>query len=220
MAGRSLTPLGELLELATRKGIDEWGLAERLLAEVKAGAIAYGYRRLFTFADNGDRIERLPRDTHRQPIPNFMWQSFEGVSGALASKWLDDPEETEEWAEMDWVSGQLETSDLDMESYETVFVHFYNVAIESALAKRIVSELEGKPKKQRGAPKGPRRSWEKAQVQKGVELIRAGDVRPDTEIAASLVHRDAKGTEIGNQKRRILAGIRSVMSGAENSAPE
>ena len=220
MVGPRLTPLGELFEEATRTGIDEWELAERLLKDVKAGKTAYGYRRQFTYADNGDRKERLPRDTHRQPIPKFMWQNFEGVSGALESKWTDDPEEPEDWAEMDWVSGQLETRDIDMESFETVFVHFYSVAIETAAAKRVMAELSGKPKNQRGAPKGPRGEWQKAQAQKGAELIRAGDLRPDTVIAASLVHRDAKGAEIGNQKRRILAGIRRLLAEAEKSKPE
>ncbi|MDT8280626.1 MAG: hypothetical protein RQ806_08775, partial [Erythrobacter sp.] len=61
---RKLTMIGELFEQATRSGVDELDLAVRLLTEFRAGLIAYGYRRQFTFPEKGKR-ERLPRDTHR-----------------------------------------------------------------------------------------------------------------------------------------------------------
>lgn len=60
-----LTSLGELIERATRTSVEEWTFADRLLAELKAGLTAYGYRRQFIYLDNGDSQERLPRDTHR-----------------------------------------------------------------------------------------------------------------------------------------------------------
>ncbi|WP_086617143.1 hypothetical protein [Erythrobacter tepidarius] len=215
-----LTPLGELFEQATRTGIDEWGLADRLLKEIKAGLTAFGYRRQFTWGENGQRKERLPRDTHRQPIPHFMWQDFNSVSASLGSEWVDDPDEPEQSAHMDWVSGQFETTDLDMGTFEALQIHFHGIAIQTSKAKALLAELVGKPKKRRGAPSGPRNSWEREQAQKGFEMILAGDQRPHPEIALSLVHRDTPEREVGNQKRRILAGIRAHLADTENSKPE
>jgi len=215
-----LIPLGEVFEQATRKGIDEWGLGDRLLKEIKAGRTVYGYRRQFTWGSNGQRTERLPRDTHRQPIPHFMWQEMDSVSPSLESEWFDDPEEREQWARVDWVSGQFETSDVDMGTFEPLVIHFHGIAIQAGTAKALLAELVGQPKKRRGAPSGPRNAWEREQAQRGCDMIRAGDRRPDTEIAASLVGKDTPDRQFGNQKRRILAGIRMLIAAAENSDAE
>lgn len=215
-----LMPLGELFEQATRQGIEEWGLADRLLAEIKAGLVAYGYRRQFTYPDGGNRKERLPRDTHRQPIPNFIWQYLESVSAALDSKWLDDPEEPDDWAIMDWISGQFETIDFDTQNDERVFVYFHAIAVEAKVARRLLGELAGKPRRRPGRPKGPRDKWERQQARRGFDLIRGGDQRPDTDIAAELANGKLEPDPFANQKRRILAGIRMLLEEAENSAPE
>lgn len=215
-----MVPLGEMFEFATRQSIDEWGLARRLLQELKGPLTAFGYRRQFTFLDNGEPKERLPRDTHRQPIPQFHWLPFDDVSGALASRWLDDPEMAEYWATMDWVSGHFEATDMEWDSCETILIHFHNIALEAKAARRIMAELAGETKKRPGAPKGPRNEWERAQAQRGFEMIQAGDQRPVTDVAASLIHRDTKANEVGNQKRRILAGIRALMDDAESSLPQ
>lgn len=212
--------LGEVFEHATRKGIDEWGFAERLLKEIKAGLTVYGYRRQFTWGSNGQRTERLPRDTHRQPIPHFMWQEIDSVSASLESEWADNPEEREQWAHVDWVSGQFETSDVDMGTFETLLIHFHGIAIQASTAQALLAELVGQPKKRRGAPSGPRNAWEREQAQRGCDMIRAGDHRPDTEIAASLVDKDTPNREFDNQKRRILAGIRTLIATAGNSDAE
>jgi len=215
-----LTALGELFEEATRTGIEETGLAERLLSDFRSGLTAYGYRRQFVYADNGGRKERLPRDTHRQPIPNFLWQYLEEVSWALESKWFDDPEEPDDWAIMDWASGHFQSIEFDIENRERIELQFHTIAIETRIARSLLGELAGKPKKRRGAPKGIRNAWEREQARQGFELIKAGDLRPYPEIAASLVHRDTPAREVGNQKRRILAGIRTLLDEAENSKAE
>ncbi|MCZ8135646.1 MAG: hypothetical protein O9266_05025 [Porphyrobacter sp.] len=213
-----LIPLGEMFEQATRTGIDEWGLADRLLTEIKAGLTVYGYRRQFTWGDDGQRKERLPRDTHRQPIPHFMWQDIDSVSASLDSEWVDNPDDPEQSANMDWVSGQFETTDVDMGTFEALQIHFHGIAIQASTAKALLAELEGQPKKRRGAPSGPRNKWEREQAQKGYEMVRAGDRRPDTEIAASLVGKDMPVREFEKQKRRILAGIRLLLAAAEKSS--
>lgn len=215
-----LLALGELFEQATRTGVEELTFADRLLDELKSGSTAYGYRRQFTYLDTGGRKERLPRDTHRQPIPHFFWQYIESVSGALESKWIDDPEEPDDWAIMDWASGSFQSIEFDMESYDRIEVHFHTIAVEAKVGQRLLAELAGKQTKRRGAPKGPRNAWEREQAQKGLEMILAGDDRPHPEIAASMVHRDTPEHEVGNQKRRILAGIRLLLAAAENSEPE
>lgn len=215
-----LTPLGELFEHATRTGVEELTFADRLLEELKAGLTAYGYRRQFTYLDSGGRKERLPRDTHRQPIPHFFWQYIESVSGALESKWFDDPEEPDDWAIMDWASGSFQSIEFDMENYDRIEVQFHTIAVEAKVGQRLLAELAGKQTKRRGAPKGLRNAWERDQAQKGFEMILAGDQRPHPEIALSLVHRDTPEREVGNQKRRILAGVRMLLSEAENSEPK
>jgi hypothetical protein len=43
---------------------------------------------LLTFPEKGKR-ERLPRDTHRQPVPNHLWHLFDTVLGSLESNWVD-----------------------------------------------------------------------------------------------------------------------------------
>ncbi len=215
-----LMPLGELFEQATRTGVEELGLADRLLAEIKAGLMAYGYRRQFTYPNGGDRKERLPRDTHRQPIPNFIWQYLETVSAALDSKWFDDPDEPDDWAIMDWISGQFETIDFDTQNDERVFVYFHSIAIEAKVGRRLLAELTGEPRRRPGRPKGPRDKWERHQARKGFDLIRKGDQRPDIDIAAELANGKLDPDLFANQKRRILAGIRMLIDEAENSDPE
>lgn len=221
MANHSkLTSLGELFEQATREGIDEWELADRLLGEVKAGLTAYGYRRQFTFGDDGARIERLPRDTHRQPMPRHLWNELRNVSAGLDSEWIDNPDDPEQWATMDWIGGQFETIDVDMGAFDTIRLQFLGIAIPTNRAKALIAALVGKPKKQRGAPKGTRNKWEREQAHKGFELVCAGDERTIPQIAASLVHRDAVGVELDNQKRRIGDGIKRLLAAAKKSEPE
>jgi len=219
-APSKLTALGELFEEATRTGVEETGLAERLLADFKSGVTAYGYRRQFVFTDDGRRKERLPSDTHRQPIPNFLWQYLEEVTWALESKWFDDPDEPDDWAVMDWASVHFQSIEFDLESHERIELQFHTIAVEASKARSVLAELAGKPKKRRGAPKGVRNSWERQQARQGFEMIMAGDLRPHPVIAASLVHRETPDREVGNQKRRILTGIRMLLEEAENSAPE
>ena len=120
-----------------------------------------------TYPYGGNRKERLPRDTHRQPIPNFIWQYLESVSAALDSKWLDDPEEPDDWAIMDWISGQFETIDFDTQNDERVFVYFHAIAVEAKVARQLLGELAGKPRRRPGRPKGPRDKWERQQARRG-----------------------------------------------------
>ena len=51
-------------------------------------------------------------------------------------------------------------------------------------------------------------------------MIRAGDRRPDTDIAASLVRSGTPDTQFNNEKRRILSGIRTLIAATENSPSE
>ena len=215
-----LTPLGELFAEATRIGVDEWGLASRLLKELSDGLTAFGYRRHFTFPDGYERRERLPRDTHRQPIPNYYWHDFEAASPELESKWTDDPDDPEASSYMDWVSGHYESYGVETYSFDTLQVHFDNIAIERKAAERILAELKGKPRKSAGAPKGPRNAPERDAAKRGLEMIRGGDDRPIMVIAADLVDRHAEGDEVRKQKLRIANGIRALMVDAENSAPK
>ena len=76
------------------------------------------------------------------------------------------------------------------------------------------------PKRRRGAKSGLRNSWEREQAQKGFNMIRAGDRRPDTDIAASLVRSGTPDTQFANEKRRILSGIRTLIAATEDSPSE
>lgn len=213
-----LTPLGELFEQATREGIDEWGLATRLLADLKAGLIAYGYRRQFTFPEGRDRKERLPRDTHRQPIPNFYWQMFDAVSGALECKWADDPDEPAESASMDWISGQLENFDTDWENGEEILCEFHTIGLPKQKADALIAELKGEPKRSRGRPSGVTDAWERQQSERGFRLLQDGDTRTIPAIAASLANAKLPPLEFEKQARRIADGIRGLRKAAEKSS--
>lgn len=215
-----LTPLGELFAEATRSGVDEWRLAGRLLSIITDGSTAYGYRRQFTFPDGSERQERLPRDTHRQPIPNYYWHYFDAVTPALECSWTDDPEDPEADAYVDWVSGSYKCYGVDSSSFDTLQVQFDNIAIERKVAGRLLAELKGKPRKTAGAPRGPRNAPERDAAKRGFEMIKDGDDRPITVIAAEQVDRYAEGDEVRKQKLRIANGIRALMDDAENSAPE
>ncbi len=215
---RKLTMIGELFEQATRSGVDELGLAIRLLTEFRAGLIAHGYRRQFTFPEKGKR-ERLPRDTHRQPVPNHLWHLFETVLGSLESSWVVDPEEFGPWAEMDWVSAQLESLDYDG-YWRLILTQFNTRAIDEKAGRALFAELSGAPKKRPGRKKGPSNDVERRLAQKGLELIQSGDTRPHSVIAAALSDHRLDPDKFERQKRRILSAIRALLKESENSEPE
>jgi len=212
-----LTPFGELFEQATRKGIDKWGLADRLLRELKAGLTAYGYRRQFSFPDGFDRKERLPRDTHRQPIPNYCWLAFDSVSGALDCQWVDDPDDPVESGKVDWISGQLETFETEWENAETILHQFHNIGLPKAKADALISELAGEPKKGRGRPPGASDAWEREQAEKGFRMLRDGDTRTIPAIAANLANGKLEPDQFEKQKRRIADNIVALRKAAEKS---
>jgi len=215
---RKLMIIGELFEQATRRGVDEVELAVRLLAEFQAGLVAYGYRRQFTFPVD-DKRERLPRDTHRQPVPNYLWHLFDSVLGSLESVWADDPEGSGPWANVDWVSGQIESLDYDAD-WRFVLTQFNTLAIEEKVGRGLIAELSGAPKKRPGRKKGPSSDAERTLAQKGFELIRSGDNRPPSVIAAELADRHLAADKFERQKRRILSAIKALLAEAENPAPE
>lgn len=212
-----LAPFGELFEQATRKGIDEWLLADRLLRDLKAGLTAYGYRRQFTLPDGFDRKERLPRDTHRQPIPNYCWLAFNSVSGALECQWADDPDDPSESGKLDWISGQLETFETEWENAETILHQFHTIALPKSKADALIAELTGEPKKGRGRPSGATDAWERKQAERGFRLLQQGDSRTMPAIAATLADPKLELHEFEKQVRRIADAIRGLRKAAEKS---
>lgn len=212
-----LMPLGVLFEQATGSGIDEWVLADRLLNELKAGVIAYGYRRQFIFPDGFDRKERLPRDTHRQPIPNYVWQRFSAVSGAIDCQWVDDPDDPLESGTVDWISGQLEILETEWEYAEVILHQFHAIALPKQKGDALIAELVGQPKRGRGRPPGASNAWERKQSEQGFKMLQQGDTRTIPAIATSLANAKLELDEFQKQTRRIAAGIKGLMKAAEKS---
>ena len=150
------TYFGEMFEAVARQGIDELEAVETLLAALRAGLSAYGYRRQFTFGDSG-KSERLPRDLHPQLVPITIWRDSGEPRGDLTSFWEDDPEEPEVWISIDWVSGIVESMDWELTNFEHLRTDFSAIRIARKDADHLLGALAGKPKKRPGRPSGPSR---------------------------------------------------------------
>jgi hypothetical protein len=157
------TYFGEMFEAVARQGIDELEAVETLLAALRAGLSAYGYRRQFTFGDSG-KSERLPRDLHPQLVPITIWRDSGEPRGDLTSFWEDDPEEPEVWISIDWVSGIVESMDWELTNFEHLRTDFSAIRIARKDADHLLGALAGKPKKRPGRPSGPSNRWEQERV--------------------------------------------------------
>lgn len=211
---------GEVFEAAAQQGIDELEAAEALLAALRSGLRAYGYRRQFTFEESG-RVERLPRDIHPQPVPPAIWRDSGELCGDLTSHWQDDPEEPEVWIWIDWVSGVVESMDWELTNFEHMRTDFSAIRIPRMEADRLLGELAGKPKNRAGRPSGPSNPWEKEQVAAAMRLIEGGDTRPVTAIAMDLTDSALTGRALQSQKNRLAWGInRALAAAAKKPRPE
>ncbi|MBK6803144.1 hypothetical protein [Novosphingobium sp.] len=208
---------GEIFEAVAQQGIDELAATEALLAALRSGLVARGYRRQFTFNDTG-KVERLPRDIHPQPVPLSIWRDSGDPRGDLTSFWQDDPEEPDVWISIDWVSGAVEAIEWELTNFEQLQTSFHATRIPRKEADHLLSQLAGKPKKRAGRPKGPSNDWEREQVQLALRMIEGGDTRPVTAIAASLTSNALTGRALETQQRRIAWGIKVALNGiAKNS---
>jgi len=204
------THLGEMFEAVTRQGVDELEAIDTLLAALRGGLPAYGYRRQFTFNDSG-RVERLPRDIHPQLVPITIWRDSGEPRGDLTSFWQDDPEEPEVWISIDWVSGIVESLDWELTNFEHLRTDFSAIRIPRKEANHLLSKLAGKPWKRPGRPSGPSSPWEREQVAAALRMIEGGDTRPATAIATDLTDPALTGKALESQQRRLAWGIRAAL---------
>jgi len=212
------TYFGEFFEDVAQQGIDEFEAVEALLAALRNGLRAHGYRRQFTFNESG-KVERLPREIHPQPVPVGIWRDSGEPSGDLTSFWQDDPEEPEVWISIDWVSGAVESMDWELTNFEHLRTDFSAIRIPRKEADHLLGELAGRPKKRAGRPQGPSSPWEREQVAVALRMIDGGDTRPATAIATSLTDTALTGKALESQQRRLAWGIKSALTGnAKNSA--
>lgn len=203
---------GELFEAIALQGIDEYSAVEALLAALRQGLRAYGYRRQFTFTDNG-RVERLPRDVHPQAIPVTIWRDSGEPNADLTSYWADDEEKPDSWISIDWVSGSVDSLEWEFGNSEHLRVEFSAVKIARKEADHLLNSLSGKPKKRAGRPQGPSNLWERDQVAAALQMIERGDTRPATAIATSLTDPALTGKALESQQRRLAWGINAAKSG-------
>lgn len=211
------TYFGEIFEAVAQHGIDELEAIEALLAALRGGLRAYGYRRQYTFNDSS-KAERLPRDIHPQPVPIAIWRDSGDPKGDLTSHWQDDPEEPEAWISIDWISGNASYLEWELTNFEQLLTDFSAIRITRKEAEHLLSELSGRPKKRAGRPSGPSSPWERAQVALAMQMIEAGDTRPATAIAMALTDPTLTGKALESQQRRIAWGITKAPSGpAKNS---
>lgn len=203
---------GELFEAVVQQGIDEHSAVEALLAALRKGLRAYGYRRQFTFNDTG-KVERLPRDIHPQPIPITIWRDSGEPNADLTSYWADDPEQPDTWISIDWVSGSVDSLEWEFGNSEHLRMEFSAIRIVRKEADHILSALSGKPKKRAGRPQGPSSPWERDQVAAALRMIDGGDTRPATAIATSLTDPALTGKALESQQRRLAWGINAAKSG-------
>ncbi|WP_309750481.1 hypothetical protein [Novosphingobium sp.] len=209
---------GEIFEAVAQQGIDELDAVEALLAALRNGLRAYGYRRQFTFNESG-KVERLPRDIYPQPVPVAIWRDSGTPKGDLTSIWQDDPEEPEVWISIDWVSGAVESLDWELTNFEHLRTDFSAIRIPRKEADHLLSDLAGRPKKRAGRPLGPSSPWEKEQVAAALRMIDGGDTRPATAIATGLTDTALIGKALESQQRRLTWGIKTALTGnAKNSA--
>jgi hypothetical protein len=203
---------GEFFEAVGQQGIDEYSAVEALLAALRQGLRAYGYRRQFTFPDNG-QVERLPRDVHPQPIPITIWRDSGEPNLDLTSYWTDDAERPESWISIDWVSGSVASLEWEMANFEHLRVEFSAVKIARKEADHLLSSLSGRPKKRAGRPQGPSSPWERDQVAAALRMIEGGDTRSATAIATMLTDPTLTGKALESQQRRLTWGIKAAQSG-------
>lgn len=205
------TYVGEMFEAVARQGIDELEAVETLLAALRGGLPAYGYRRQFTFNASG-KVERLPRDIHPQLVPITIWRDSGEPRGDLTSFWQDDPEEPEVWISIDWVSGIVETMDWELTNFEHLRTDFSAIRVARKDADQLLGALAGKPKKRPGRPSGPSNQWEQERVADALRLIAAGDTRPATAIAMDLTNSALTGSALRSQQIRIARGINTALA--------
>lgn len=214
MSRQRMMHLGDFFEAVSTRGIDEVAAAEALLDALRSDVQAIGYRRRYLFEENGTR-ELLPRDIQPQRVPIDLWQDAGAPGDALTSSWVDNPEKPRQWINIDWLAGTLNSVVWVLNPMELVWRDFHAIKITEREANELLKDLAGVPTKRRGAPLGPRDSWERDQVQKGIAMRAAGDSRRVTIIAAELTAQNLSADEFGNQKRRITAGIRAGLAVTE-----
>lgn len=209
---------GEIFETVAEQGIDELEAATALLAGLRSELRAFGYRRQYTF-NEVDKVERLPRDLHPQPVPVTLWREAGTPKGDLTSSWIDDPEDPHEWILIDWVSGTVESMDWELTNFELLRTDFSGIRISRKEADLFLSELAGKPKKRAGRPQGASNRWERDQVAAALQMIDGGDTRTATAIATSLTDTTLTGKALESQQRRLAWGINAALEfRAKNSA--
>ncbi len=216
------TYFGEFFEAIARQGIDEMKAAEAMLELLKGGLHAAGYRRQFTFPDH-DKVERLPRDVHPQPVPIHYWRESGEVKGDMTSYRDDKLKEDdlpEEWIEIDWVSGSISSVEFEYVNVEHILTEFSAVRIPRKDADVLLHNLAGVPKRRAGRPPGPSNDWERAQIAEALRLIAAGDSRASTAIANGLTDPKLTGKALESQRRRLAWGINQVRSQPAKNPPK
>lgn len=212
------THFGEFFEALAELGIDDWEGVDALHSALRDGLQARGYRRQFSYP-TGERVERLPRDLHPVLIPPAIWKECGEAKGDLTSFWQDDPDDPEEWIQVDWVSGAIQTLSWELTNFEHLHSDYGAVKIPRKDADRILAELAGKPKKRPGRPSGPANDWEKEQVERAIQIMASGDTRSATALANELTDNSLTGRALESQKRRLAWGISKVKSSpAKNPA--
>ncbi|MCB5426322.1 hypothetical protein H0274_13725 [Altererythrobacter sp. CC-YST694] len=203
---------GEFFEEASIKGISELDAAEALLSALRLRVHAYGHRRRY-FTDGS---ELLPRDIQPQRVPVELWREIQDVAPDLSSRWVDDEGDPEQWVNVDWVSGNLNSGIWDLGTITFLLRNYHALRIPAADGKKILSSLTGAPLKRRGAPAGPRCSKERTLVALGFDRwVKEGGDQPGgpsvAKIATELCDINLSADDFENQKRRIHAGIKTII---------
>lgn len=200
---------GEFFEEVTILGINEGEAAEALLAALQSKLRAFGYRRRY-HTPTDDRCEILPRDVHPQPVPTQIWRDIGEPGSNLCSRWVDDPEDPEQFIHVDWVSGDLQFSLWEfLPDLIYLDVVFRGLRIEGRSGRALLSDLAGQPAKKRGSPTGSRNHSERDKVRQGIDLKLSGDPRNAWSLAKHFTDRELVGDALEKQTRRIYSGIRA-----------
>ena len=163
--------------------------------------------------DDGWR-ERLPRDTQLKVVPPLIWSDVSSVRPNLTSSWIDDPDEPEQTAYIDWIAG---TFARDGWSYPSVgggtFVvrpyreEYSNLCVERSRAKELLKQLAGSLET-RGAPKGLRDPTARKISDNVVEAICKGDTRTPGKIVGTLLPRELSVEQAERMQRNIVRDVK------------
>lgn len=111
-----------------------WRLQHDTLASAERCQLHSQWERLRQEAAEPDPYREVPRDPLKRAVPPNRFRQFEAIEADLTSSWIDDEDEPEQAASLNWVAGAAEFHlYFEREAYS-------NMEIECSLAALILEE--------------------------------------------------------------------------------